>query len=177
MSCATCSFWVRGKRTVYVGNGQIIDSMLPKPKCSQLQVETPEDFACIRFEEGQDKQVELLSKTGEPWQHWYYGPCPGCQGVGSSPGFVGPDGVGGGGGSCHRCAGTSKVRYYDDGYIGEEQHRVHPMEVRLKKLSQVDQLQAQIDALKAGMPEVPDATKLNAPTRREGMISGGGDVI
>ena len=46
------------------------------------------------------------------------GPCPDCT---DSPGCQNGRG-------CHRCAGTGNVRFYDDGYIGEERTRLHPKE-------------------------------------------------
>ena len=32
------------------------------------------------------------------------------------------------GGVCGRCQGIGQVRFYDDGYVGEESTRRHPME-------------------------------------------------
>src|SRR5579862_9257049 len=107
MSCSVCKYWHRGTLTVY-GDGSTLEKLLEKPKCSVLNIETPEDFGCIKFEEAYEEQVSHYTKEGAPWENWVYGPCPDCQGVGNN------------GSACHRCAGTAKVRFYDDGYVGEE---------------------------------------------------------
>jgi ribosomal protein L40E len=80
---------------------------------------TDADFGCNAFHDCGDlpRIVYLDSKRGEPWQYWQMGPCPECVGKGSQ-----------GDSSCRRCAGTANVRYYDDGFVGDERTRKHPRE-------------------------------------------------
>lgn len=166
MSCKECANWKRGSATVYEGSGAVVSNVRDKGRCSVLGIETPEEFHCNHFEEGVLQQIENISKPGEPWQHWVMGPCPDCSGAGS-----------GSGGACHRCAGTSKVRYYDDGWVGEEQTRKHPMEVRAEGDAKIAVLQQQIDSIRAGMPpppQPPDLTKLAPMTRPD--VTGTGAV-
>jgi len=48
-------------------------------------------------------------------------PCPECTGIDMKQIYASPVGNRG-----HRCAGTGLVRLYDDGYVGDEQTRMHP---------------------------------------------------
>jgi len=152
MSCQECGNWKLGVRATY-SNGAVIEHLIDRGKCSVLGVNTEPDFSCNRFVEGRQDQIQVVAKEGEPWENWVMGPCPDCCGVGS-----------GNDRACHRCAGTSKVRYYDDGFVGEEQTRLHPMEIRRTREAQKAELMRQVAAIDAGMPSVPeqiiDPTKL-----------------
>lgn len=180
MSCKECASWQRGVATIY-GNGEVLTKLFDKPKCRELNgAETPEDFHCNRYSEGIDAQMEQQTKSGAPWENWYYDRCPDCSGAGSSRGETDNEGVAytGTGRACTRCAGTSKVRYYDDGFIGEEQKRLHPVEVALQKQARQQKIREEIARLEAGLDPEPavDPTKLNAVTRSDAM-SGGGSVL
>lgn len=117
MSCESCVHWTVKRVTKY-GDGSIIENWNAasgKGACASLGIETDASFACNRFMEGGDDHVEVKRKDGAPWQHFVMVPCPDCGGVGD-------------GGRGHRCAGTGLVRLYDDGYVGDEQTRMHPNE-------------------------------------------------
>ena len=118
MNCADCANWVTARITRYSDGSEVKTYEAPSGKgsCSALGIECPPDFGCNRFEAGSDP-VRISERDGAPWQHWVMGPCPDCTGNGNA-----------GDGACYRCAGTSKVRYYEDGYIGEERTRLHPRE-------------------------------------------------
>lgn len=114
-SCDGCAFWLRGTKLEY-SEGYTSDLPQDPPKCQRLSIATPPDFYCKDFSFGPEKQIQVICRTGAPWTNWVMGPCPDCKGAGSS------------GAACHRCAGTGNVRYYDDGFVGEEQTRRHPKE-------------------------------------------------
>lgn len=119
-ACERCEHWTIRRQTIY-GDGTIIENWKAesgKGACGSLGIETTYDFGCNRFLEGDGDHVETKRKDGHSWQHWIMIPCPDCNG-----GKL--DGVGGRG---HRCAGTGLVRLYDDGYIGDENTRLHPNE-------------------------------------------------
>ena len=116
MNCANCRKWLTQRVTDYEDGTRIVNlSCAPgMGRCEVLNIEVPADFGCNKFEEG-FLHVEIMGKkTGSPWHHSQWGKCPDCGGVGYG---------------CRRCAGTGRVLYYDDGHIGEEQHRRHPNEV------------------------------------------------
>lgn len=117
MSCEHCANWVLERRRRYCGDGTeqtYFTAPEGKGQCDYLKVDTPPLFHCAAFSEGCDHvKIDLLE--GAPWQHFVMGACPDCNGTG-------------GGGICLRCAGTSKVRFYADGHIGEERTRRHPKE-------------------------------------------------
>jgi hypothetical protein len=121
MTCETCTHWVTIRKTVY-GDGSEVETFQAstgKGRCEKLDIDTLPEFGCISFQdEGPDHHPWRIShKPGVPWQYWTMGNCPDCNSKGNS-----------GDGACHRCAGTGKVRYYEDGYIGEERTRLHPKE-------------------------------------------------
>lgn len=121
--CAGCANWITKRETVYEDGSRIVTYAAPDEtaaRCELLKIDTASNFGCNSFAPGEHTVV--TEKTGAPWQHWKMGPCPNCQGAGSS------------GGACHRCAGTGNVRFYDDGYIGEEQTRKHPKEAEVAPL-------------------------------------------
>jgi hypothetical protein len=147
--CDGCTLWTKARVTRY-GNGETtVNFEAPEGKgACEMMVErlaaiempdearaaatqTPADFSCARHEvchEGYSHVLLLGTKPGAPWQHSHAGPCPDCKGRGSpDPGPV-QDGQVAPSHGCHRCAGTGKVRYYDDGYVGEERTRLHPKE-------------------------------------------------
>jgi len=115
MECANCQKWVIQRVTDYEDGSRIINLKSTEGNgfCEVLKIETGADFGCNKFEEG-NLHIEVMGKKpGSPWHHSQWGKCPDCDGVGFG---------------CRRCAGTARVLYYDDGYIGEEQTRRHPNE-------------------------------------------------
>lgn len=118
MKCEYCQHWIVRRETIY-GNGDLIVNWSApdgKGACGSLGIETEAGFGCNRFMEDDFDHVETAQKEGAPWQNFTIIDCPECGGKG--------DGSRG-----HRCAGTGKVRLYDDGYICDEQTRVHPKEI------------------------------------------------
>jgi hypothetical protein len=116
-SCDRCEHWTVRKITTY-GDGSTIENWRAADgigKCASLGIETKADFGCNRFIESSGDHVDVSAKTLPPWRYFGMVPCPDCEGKG--------DGARG-----HRCAGTGLVRLYDDGYIGDEQTRLHPKE-------------------------------------------------
>jgi hypothetical protein len=123
MKCERCTFWTVGRLTEYGGSGEVVvnwEATKGKGLCDKLGLETDSDFGCTKFIEDDGDHLVKSWKNGEPWQHWVVGPCPDCNGRGNGGHPTA--------GACHRCAGTGKVRHYDDGYVGEEQTRLHPKE-------------------------------------------------
>lgn len=120
MPCSDCRKWLTQRVTDYEDGSRIINLSCEdgRGRCEELNIETAPDFGCVRFIPG-NNHIEIMGrKTGSPWHHSQWGGCPDCGGVGVS-----------GGGACRRCAQTGRVLYYDDGYVGEEQTRMHPNEV------------------------------------------------
>lgn len=118
--CENCQHWIIKRGIVYSDGSEIVrwTSQDGEGHCDSIDIVTKADFGCNRFLEnqfGDTGQVEVIRKIGAPWQHFVMIPCPDCEGKG--------DGTRG-----HRCAGTGLVRLYDDGYIGDEQTRMHPKE-------------------------------------------------
>ena len=122
--CQRCKHWVKQKRRVY-GDGTTTVLFEPadaaKGLCQQLNMETAPDFGCNKYEFCDTwDHVKTDKVDGEPWQYWKMGPCPDCRGRGCHDRYERP--------ACHRCAGTGNVRYYEDGFVGDEQYRRHPKE-------------------------------------------------
>ena len=117
-NCKDCGNWLLERKTTYDDGSEVINYKSPEGKgnCQILKADTPPDFGCNSFEIGD--HYEITHKSGTPWQNWYYGVCPTCNGRGN-PGNSRP---------CEQCVGTGHVRYYDDGFIGEERTRLHPKE-------------------------------------------------
>lgn len=115
-SCSDCMLWITRRATRYDDGTEIDRFVAPTGRgaCSILGIETAGDFGCNKYVEGLI-HLEIERKTGAPWQHFRMIPCPDCGGKGD-------------GGRGHRCAGTGLVRLYDDGYVGDEQTRMHPKE-------------------------------------------------
>lgn len=128
MRCDGCENWTTARVTRYGDGSEVVNWKAPngKGRCSILDLDTPEAFGCTSYVALVNASVSVPTttiphvvsswKNGAPWQHWTMGPCPNCRGLGSDSGV------------CRNCAGTGKVRYYDDGFIGEEQTRLHPKE-------------------------------------------------
>lgn len=116
MKCDDCERWIICRKNVYDDGSEIVTLQSPSGKghCDALDIETDFSFGCNRFSKG-GEHVDITRKTGSPWRHFIMIPCPDCAGKGD-------------GGRGHRCAGTGLVRLYDDGYIGDEQTRMHPKE-------------------------------------------------
>ena len=123
MKCERCAFWIVARVTRYAGNDAVIENYRApsgRGRCDKLNMETEADFGCTKFLEDDGDHVEVTKKAGEPWHHFVMGNCPDCRGKGSGAGEKAS--------ACNRCAGTGQVRFYDDGYVGEEQTRLHPNE-------------------------------------------------
>ena len=119
MKCADCSHWITVRKTAYDDGSEIINwrsALDDKGSCSCLGIETTSFFGCLHFKEGHDHAV-IDRKSGAPWQNWRMDTCPDC---GGHPGDHS-------GAKC-RCAGTGQVRWYDDGFVGDELTRLHPKE-------------------------------------------------
>jgi hypothetical protein len=118
MECATCRKWLCQRVTDYEDGTRIVNLQTAegRGKCDVLDHETPADFGCNRYEHGLEHVEIMGKKPGSPWHHSKWGTCPECAGVGYG---------------CRRCAGTGRVLYYDDGYVGEEQTRRHPNEAKI----------------------------------------------
>jgi hypothetical protein len=121
MTCSTCAHWITTRKTVYGDGSEVVTYQCPdgKGRCEKLEIDTPAEFGCAVFVEGQNP-VRISEKPGAPWQFWEMVPCPVCAQKG-----LPPDGA-----KC-QCAGTGKVRRYDDGFIGDERTRLHPKEREL----------------------------------------------
>lgn len=118
-TCAQCRHWITVRSTFYLGNtSEIVNWQAPdgKGECQVLKTLTPRDFGCNRYAYGTE-HTAVTEKSGAPWNYFVMIDCPDCAGGADNPGGRG-----------HRCAGTGKVRLYDDGYIGDEQTRLHPRE-------------------------------------------------
>jgi hypothetical protein len=125
MTCETCDKWVLKRLTRYDDGSEIVhftaaDGM---GNCEHLKIGTPHDFSCSAYNAGSN-QIRVEHKSGAPWQFWRMGPCPECSAKGNA-----------GDGACHRCAGTSNVRYYEDGFVGDERTRMHPKEREVAAVS------------------------------------------
>lgn len=120
--CASCLRWVIERRTLYEDGSKVVNFKATegRGRCELLGIETLPEFGCtshLPAEGSAWSGVFVLQKRGAPWQYSEAGPCPDCKGEGNSTGTA-----------CHRCAGTGKVRHYEDGHIGEERTRLHPKE-------------------------------------------------
>lgn len=126
MRCDGCAHWLVERVTLYEDGSKVSNFKAPDGKgaCQALGIDTLPDFGCASYSQAIDgySHVEVAQKAGAPWQHSYAGSCPDCGGKGNS-----------GDSGCHRCAGTGKVRHYDDGYVGEERTRLHPKERELAR--------------------------------------------
>lgn len=127
-ACSKCSKWLQKKIKKFDGGSTkvLYSAGTGFGKCSELNMETFSDFSCNRFVLSDWDHFEIIEVPGKDWENWEMGPCPDCQGKGCGPDFI-QDNFNNSG-PCHRCVGTGKVRYYEDGYIGEERTRQHPKE-------------------------------------------------
>lgn len=162
--CATCARWIVRRRTIY-GDGSIMETFrAPEGKgfCERLNIETEGAFYCNRFESdgGRSRDPHIIDeqKPGAPWQHWTMIPCPDCAGAGSSNDR--PD---------DRCAGTGKVRLYDDGHVGDERTRRHPKEVAAGARPRCANCDAEVDPTWKACPTC--GHRLEAPASVE-VVSG-----
>ena len=119
MTCDTCARWITAHRTIYDDGSEIgtFEAPAGKGNCQLLGIDTLPEFGCTSYDPGAE-HIITSHKSGTPHEHFRMGPCPECRAAGNA-----------GDSACHRCAGTGNVRYYDDGYIGEERTRLHPKEV------------------------------------------------
>jgi hypothetical protein len=122
--CDGCLKWTVARQTLYADGSKVDTFRAPEGKghCEALDIDTTPDFGCTKHEAAPEgfAHVYVSQKGGAPWQHWTMIACPDCSGAGSSNDR--PD---------DRCAGTGKVRRYDDGFIGDERTRMHPKEREL----------------------------------------------
>jgi hypothetical protein len=108
--------------TLYVDGTQVVNEEAPdgKGKCSALGIITACDFGCTAFSVSENHCHEVVTHVDAPiWERWVMGPCPDSDGQGIVNGSI-----------CQRCAGTGKVRYYEDGFVGDERNRQHPKEAK-----------------------------------------------
>ncbi len=120
MRCDQCAHWLVARKTLYEDGSEIVNFHAAEGKglCEILKLETTPSFGCTAFlDGGAYAHMVIGQKSGAPWQYSKSGPCPDCSSQGAS-----------GDRACHRCAGTGKVRHYEDGFIGEERTRLHPKE-------------------------------------------------
>jgi len=128
--CENCKHWLCAVDVTYddgsvVSSGKVLvaQRLIQLHKhpsglghCEKLDREFPADFGCGYFIEDSWDHTEHYRKNGEPWQHSRNDTCPECNGVGHG---------------CGRCVGIGKVRFYDDGFVGEEKTRLHPREKKI----------------------------------------------
>ena len=132
--CENCTHWTVALKTIY-GNGDEVVHWHAQPgkgSCSVLGGhETLWDFGCQAFLEG-DCHESVSRKDGAPWDYWEHVTCPDCNGRCSLwiPPPPNAQTVDTGDYVCRRCAGLGRVRKYDDGFVGDEQTRLHPREKR-----------------------------------------------
>jgi hypothetical protein len=128
--CKDCLRWVIKRRRLYDDGSENVtfEAQPGKGFCDDLKLEVPPEFGCNKFSELFWSHIETATVNGQPWQFFKMGDCPECEGRGS----------GKEGGVCGRCVGLGKVRYYEDGYIGEERTRRHPKEPDPKKEQAID---------------------------------------
>jgi hypothetical protein len=122
VKCEECEFWTIRRETHY-GDGTVKQTWIAlagKGQCDKLNQQTEYDFGCTKFSRSEGDHIDVTKKPGEPWQHWKMGPCPTCQSRGSHNVELRP--------ACDRCAGTAQVRFYEDGFVGDERTRRHPNE-------------------------------------------------
>lgn len=122
--CNTCVNWVVARVTDYEDGSRIFNYQSADGfgHCDILGIDTEPDFLCNKFKLGTD-HIQVSHKTGAPWNHSHQVPCPDCSAVGCDENSR----------ACSRCAGIGKVLLYDDGYLGDEQTRMHPREKELAR--------------------------------------------
>jgi len=122
VKCADCANWTAERSTIYSDGTVIVNfTAVDGGPCSFLNINTAPDFGCSKFKEGVNRFTKR--KSGLPWQNWEMRPCPDCSGVGNM------------GTACYRCVGAGMVRFYDDGFIGDERTRMHPKEKEIPAAS------------------------------------------
>lgn len=144
-NCRVCKSWLLRRENHYENGEVIVKWKGPdgKGKCGVLDVLTAPNFGCIAFEKG-GPLIKIRNKTGEPWHHKHYGPCPDCKRPECGypdcswvhcPGMDKCQGspARASGGYDDRCVGTGLVYYYDDGFIGENRTKMHPKEKMIGK--------------------------------------------
>src|SRR5215831_8562855 len=152
-NCASCLKWLFRIETSYDDGSVVVNWSHPdgSGKCMGPLKEmlTPPDFGCNQYAAG-GPISERHHKEGAPWHNYKVGPCPDCKhplcgfpdcknpncpgsehclGLGSKPGFM--DAIGVKSDVDGRCCGTGQVRYYDDGFIGDNKTKRHPKEKEL----------------------------------------------
>lgn len=162
-NCQSCLHWVRIEKRVY-GDGSEVVTFRPNQiehgRCEILSVESAPSFGCLSHAAGREAdQIRVTQRAGAPWQHSAAGPCPDCAGEGSR-----------GDKSCHRCAGTGKVRHYEDGYVGEERTRLHPKEIETAAAPKCSSCGHQVEAAWVACPGC--GRKLDAPMATEAVSDG-----
>jgi hypothetical protein len=135
MECSTCGFWLVLCQTEYSCGDVVVNWRPPDGhgKCTGplKGALTIADFGCNKYKDGGPIH-ESANKDGAPWHHKKPGPCPDCKtcaypecGKADCPGPEKCLGTG-----CGRCVCTGTVLYYDDGFVGENRTKMHPMEAK-----------------------------------------------
>lgn len=125
MTCVTCDNWVLKRRRLYDDVSEVVyfEATPGAGRCEILKIDTKAEFGCTAHVELSAERADHIVTekiNGAAWQHWKMGKCPDCRGIGSISTSWRP--------ACERCVGTGNVRFYDDGYVGEERTRRHPKE-------------------------------------------------
>lgn len=123
MPCSDCQNWIVSKQRLYDDGSKVIYFQVTGGRglCEKLYTETDPDFSCNKYTAAPGfDHIGADRIAGSPWQNFNMGACPDCKGRGCGEGEIAS--------ACFRCAGTGHVRFYDDGYIGEERTRRHPKE-------------------------------------------------
>lgn len=131
MPCKTCSHWILKRSRRYADGTEKVHFWVTGGNglCTRLQRETGPAFFCADFtDDGTFDHIEIENVAGESWQNWKMGKCPDCCGRGC--------GEGDNASACYRCAGTGNVRFYDDGFVGDERTRRHPKEPTQQEIVQ-----------------------------------------
>jgi hypothetical protein len=161
-NCAGCGSWTIKRQRLY-DSGVTIPVFESEPgfgHCEFLGFRTPSDFGCNKFEAGTE-HVFTERVQGEPWTRWVMTACPDCT---EKPGF-----------GCRRCAGTGNVRKYDDGYVGDERTRKHPLEVEGEKAFEIERRRKAAQAILDGLP--PPAPPLDPTVLQPVRSNPIGDLI
>lgn len=149
--CASCNLWVIKCLKVYDDGLEVVlfAAESGKGRCAFLSQETAPDFGCRHWVEAPDgfDHKSSVRMIGSAFEHWKMGACPDCAGRGSHIE----------GGACHRCAGIGQVRHYDDGHVGEERTRKHPIELEREQTEAREAERARTQAILDGMPLPPAA--------------------
>lgn len=157
--CSDCACWITDKQLLFANFERLEPLAEPgKGVCRGPLggLAVGPDFGCIAFIPG-DQHIDIQDhRPCEVYDVWEMIPCPDCRGRGtpedvpdhpanSTMGFS----------SCHRCAGMGHVRRYGDGYEGDEQTRMHPLEVAQIRAAKEAVLRGDLDRQIAELDKPP----------------------